>query len=286
MMLHPLLTLALIGQAASQPATGLKADGTARDISAAFSLLVEVGETSFNVQESWSLHTNGKVIAADQLAIILPAGAKLARMAMEDQGFKARENGTAIEATGPLAADKDINFAYVLDRGGESLDITKIVPFSAEGGRVIVQNSPNLSVTINVPNQRRTKELNGIDFVIYDLGPTAAGAELKVSISGFPSRTVWPKRAATAAALAILAWMIFAIRTRAVPGANEGGLHIDGPLSPHARRDQIVKALEVLNRDFKAEKVKPKRYERRHGELMKELADVLHELELDVNQRA
>src|SRR6185503_5816813 len=94
----------------------------------------------------------------------------------------------------------------------------------------------------------------------------------------YPARAPWPKWLALLAVGGIVAWMAWALANRAKP--SETMRHVVSPVSARARRDQIVKAIEVLDRDLQTEKIKPKKYERRHAELMHELAEVLHEIEL------
>src|SRR5262249_51962272 len=106
----PLSIAALaIAQAASQPAP-LVGGGTARDIGADLTLIFEVGEHQMNVQESWALHNRtGASIAANQVSVPLPKGAKFGRLDERTHGFKINDGFTALDSTEPLpSGDREL----------------------------------------------------------------------------------------------------------------------------------------------------------------------------------
>jgi hypothetical protein len=265
-------------QPSSQPASG--AQGTSRDVNGDLALVIEIAENDLSIQENWTLSpAGGKQIPAAEIRFFAPENSKLLRMDQEAQGFRVTENMRAVEATAALTSQRTIAFGYLLSKTGSSALFTKILPVPISGGRIIVQDLPDLSVKVNVGEVvPRKRDLNGLMFAIYDLPPMSQGADLSITLRGIPSKTKWPKFGAAGVALAIIGWMIWALVMRAAPGRDPAVAH--SPVSAMARRDQIVKAIEVLERDLAAEKVKPKKFERRHSELMKELALVLREIEL------
>jgi hypothetical protein len=280
-----MILFAIAGQAPappSPPAQPVPAAGTARDVSAQLTMIIETGENQLNVQETWNLkNRGGGTIPAAALEIPLPRGAKFARVEEKVRAFRVAESMMSIEATEPMPpGDRDLMEGYIYDANDGSADMQRPIPFAVENARFIIQDFPGLSVSTSARSEKRTRDLNGRTFAIYDMTQLPMGVPLSISITGLPSHTLWPRRLALAGVFAILAWMVFALSTKSVPG-KEGEEPIIGPLSPHAKRDQIVKAIEVLERDFKEEKVKEKRFQRRHAELLKELGTVLKEIELE-----
>ena len=81
--------------------------------------------------------------------------------------------------------------------------------------------------------------------------------------------------------LALLGWLVMGLVGSSAEGPTEAKL---GPLSAQAQRDQIVKAIEILERD--RDDFPAKRYERRKKELMTELASVLREIELSKSSKS
>ena len=274
----PLLALALLAQPASQPASqpNLQPGGTGADVTGQMTLILEVDEHRLKAQESWSLvNRSGKSVPPTELVFEMPRGTKRLSVDEDVKGFVGAEDGSRIFADQPLGAGQaSVAAAYFWPFDGDTAKTSRRIPVNVNGMRVIVENIDGLSLTSNLEYQRRVRELNGLEFAIFDFSPLRAGQNLELSLEGLPSRNSWPRDASMAIVIALVLWMGWQLsrRTEAVDGTM-------GPLSARARRDQIVKALEILERDRAADKVKEKRYERRHGELMANLADVLREIE-------
>jgi hypothetical protein len=266
-------------QPASQPAMGPA--GRASDVSAELTIIMELGENAVHVQENWFLRNPaGKSVPASELAIVSPAGAKFLRLDEQNAGgFKAREDSTVLESTRPLGPEgTDVTSGYILDAKGSSITFDRAVPFSLRSARLIIPDFDGLTLSTSHPTNRRTRDLNGQRFAVYDLTAIPAGTTLPITLDGLPSQNAWPRRVALVAVFGIVAWMAWALKTRAVPGSSES-VQLS-PLSSRARRDQIVKAIEVLERDFREQKISEKKYQRRKDELMSELAGALRELEI------
>lgn len=263
----------------SQPVNTGEA-GTARDVAATVTIIFEVNERVLSVQEDWNLgNPANRAIPLAELEIPTPPKSKFLRVEPTTKGYVARETSIGLEATESLVGQRTVQTGYILDLSGDSIDVKRPMPFSMQSVRIVIQDFPGLEVTTSAPSERRTRELNGATYAIYDLTSQPAGASLTIGLDGLPSRTIWPARFALGAVAAILAWMIWALSTRRAPGGGTTS-EVVSPMAARARRDQIVKAIEVLERDFAAETIKEKKYERRRGELMRELATVLREIEL------
>lgn len=258
-------------------------NGTADDLRADLALIIETSETDLSIQEAWTLiGPSDKRIPVSDLKIEAPAGFRLLQLDDKARGVALSEARDAIIGTEPLIGTQQFSFAYMYPKSGSSLFLSRKLPYQVSTGRLIVQDISGMEVTLSAQATRRTRELNGQNFVIYDFGQIGRNTELTVTITGFPTKAVWPRRGAALLAFLIVGWMFWALSSKKVPGTRSA--NTTSPVSARARRDQIVKAIEVLERDLASEKVKPKKYERRHAELMKELAEVLHELELGANR--
>lgn len=271
------LPAAALAQPASQPASRPAAPGgKASDIQAELTVIYEIGEQALNTQESWRLSNGGgKLVSADDAAIDLPPTATRLRLDADVRGFLAAEDSKSIRPNGPIGpGDHGVSGAYQITFSGDEATLRRRVPFSLRGARIIMENVPGLEVTTNVQSERRVRELNGLEFAIWDTAPVPAGGELVLTLRGLPTRPTWPRNLAMAVAIAIVGWMIWSLTRREEQAAAGGPL---GALSAHARKERIVAAIELLERDHAEGKVEDKRYQRRHAALMKDLAAALRE---------
>jgi hypothetical protein len=268
-------------QPASQPASRpaqLMPGGTGADVTGNLTWIFEVDEKVLHVQESWTLsNESGKLVEKDHLRFPLPEGTRRVNLDEDVRGFKAAENSSEIFATEALGSGtKMITGAHMIDFSGDSVVVRRKIPVRLTGARLIVENIDGLEVRSNVEFDKRVRDLNGLTFQVVNFAPIQAGSIFEIELEGLPSRTTWPRRIAVLLTLAIVGWAAW-ILMRPKSSDASGKL---GPLSAHARRDRIVKAIEILERDFSEEKINEKRYERRHEELITELAAVMREIDL------
>jgi hypothetical protein len=281
MMLPLLLLLAQTGeQPASQPASQpaqLQPGGTAADVAADVTFILEIDEKVLRVQESWNLtNQSGKLVEKDHLRFPLPADTRRVNLDEDVRGFKAADDSSEIYATEAMGrGTKTFSGAHMIDFSGDSVLVRRRIPVGVSTARIIVENVEGLEITSNVQFDKRVRDLNGLQFQVLGFAPMPPGTTLELKLEGLPSRTTWPRRAAIAAVVGIVLWAIWALGRP----ASESSAKL-GPLSAQARRDRIVKAIELLERDLAEEKVTPKKYERRHEELMAELAAVMREIDL------
>lgn len=272
--------LLLAAQPASMPASApaLAPGGTGADVSATVTFIFELDEGRLKAQESWNFdNRSGKRIGTEHLVFTLPAGAQRLGVDEDAAGWKGAEDSTRFFAINPLGAGaSSVGAAYFLPFSGSSLRTTRTIPVQTVGMRVIIEDVDGLKVSANLKHQHRVSELNGLHFAIYDFEPLKANQTLELTFSGLPSRSTIPRGAAVLACVLIFVWMLISIRS----SKSEVGTAGIGPLSAQARKEQIVKALELLERQFASQEVKERRYLRRHEELTRELAEVLRELEL------
>jgi hypothetical protein len=262
-----LLALLLVGAGAS----GVEAD---------YTMVIELGDGQFTIQESWNLRNrSGAAIDPKEIAIPLPDGGRRARLDVA-AGFKTGEDLHEIVAAEPLpAGEKQVVFTYALDAKDADVAIHRRMPFLMAGGRVIMDQAQGMTLSSSLDPARRTREMNGVHFSIFDFPAAIAGADVNFELHGVPHKLAWPRQLATAVVFAILAWMALALLRPATSEPREKDVEAT-PLSAEARRERLIRALEVLEKDHQEKKVSDKTYARRRASLVKELAVVLKEIEL------
>lgn len=276
--MNVLVALLFISQAASQPSQpALPTGGSAASVTGQVTIIVELEEHRLKTQESWTLsNPSGKSVAADQLSFPMPEDATRLSIDEDIPGFKAAEDATRIYADRPLSGGQStFAGAYFWPMDGDTARWARKIPVNVNGMRLIIENVDGLTVESNLKYTNRVRELNGLNFAIFDFEPMPAGQVFDLTVTGLPSKTTLPRTVTLALVFSVVVWVILSLLRK--PDSSEQTL---GPLSAQARRDQIIKALELLEADKATDKVKPKRYERRHNELMAELAKVLREIDL------
>ncbi|MBI4817356.1 MAG: hypothetical protein HY791_13920 [Deltaproteobacteria bacterium] len=258
----------------SEPATG-----SISDLSTELTMVFDIDEGWLNTQESWTVHNPSGAAVGDRLVLELPSSSRRLKLEESVKGFVARENATAIESNGPIGTgEHQIHATYQLATSGSSVVIKRRLATQTNAARVIIEDLPDLSITSNSQPSKRKRELNGVNYAIFDFPPLSSGSMLEVKLSGLPSKSHAPKIAAVAAVGLIVLWALYAGATGRAPGAGASAM---GPLSPMARRDRVLKAIELLDEDLKAEKISEKKYARRHEDLMADLAQTLREIDLE-----
>ena len=259
---------------ASRPA--LARGGTGQDVQGDLTLIFEIDEHHLKTQESWTLsNSSGKQIEPRQLVFVLPEQTRRLRLDDNIKGFTAPEAGRRFLATQPLqAGNHGIGAAYLTKLNGDSVTIQRRIPVNLRTTRVIIENVSGLKFSSSIPHESRVRDLNGLEFAIFTLGPIPAGGTLEFSFDDLPSNSTAPAYIALAMCFALVGWMVFALFQPAPRNVQTMGV-----LSAEARRDRLVKAIELLERDRAEDRIKPKRYTRRYEELMTDLADVLREVE-------
>jgi hypothetical protein len=282
--MNAVLFALLLSQPSSQPAAAAGGQGGAGDVYGELTIIYELAEKVLRTQESWTLRNmSGKEVPAQAVTIDL-AGVRKLRLDDSSIGFRASDDGTRIVADRAIAQeDRTVSGTYEVPLSGSSLVVRRRLPFNMGRARVILEDSPGLSLSSNVTFTKRSRELNGLNFAIWDFPAMPPGQELELRFSGLPARATWPRSLAVAIAFLIAGGGAWLLRTRRVPGADH--TMALGPLSGKARRDRLVKAIELLKRDLDAGKIDEKRYQRRHEALMQELAVVLREIEIENRQQ-
>jgi hypothetical protein len=264
-------------QPSSQPAAALQPGGTGADIIGNVTWIFEVDEKVLQIQESWAFtNESGRSVAKEHLVWEMPLSTRRLQLDEQSPGFQAAEDGSRLFATEDFGAgNKRMTAQHLQEFKGGTAVVRRTFPVRVANARLILENVSGLDFTSNVEFDKRVRDLNGLEFQVIQFAPINAGSTLEVRLEGLPAHTTLPRSIAVIIAFGIVGWAVWMMRR-----PSEAGAAKLGPLSAQARRDRIVKAIELLERDFSEEKIKDKKYERRHEELMSELAAVLREIDL------
>ncbi len=268
------------GSPSTEPSSrpGSAAIGGAHDLKADVTLAFRLsGEQEFTIEEFWKIQNpDNKRVPKDALTIKLPRGARRLILDEQSEGFEASDDAKRIVARQDLSASSaEIGARYFLGFHEGTFTMRRVFPVSTGTVRVIFEHAPDLELKSSQQFQRHERDMGGQRFTVYVFGALPKDAPLALEVSGLPSRSAWPRHIAILLCIAVLFWVALSLRKKA-----SAPLLLDGPLSAQARRDQLVRAVGVLNRDYEATRVKERRYTRRHRELVEELGRVLQEIEV------
>lgn len=264
-------------QPASQPGAVTK---DTRAVSAQITIIHELGDQSLRTQESWAISNHGSSSIDPALLTVEFPKIRLLKLDDDVQGFEASDDRQTVRATRPLPPGTGaLSGAYILDTARDTASYRRRFPVEVEVLRVILEHAPNLSLTSNVEATRRDRDLNGIKFAIWDFARIPANQEVSIEIRGIPYKPVWPTQLTLVLAVLIVLWAAYALRSGRVPGSELSSSLT--PLSAAARKDRILRAIEILDRELEGQKITENRYKRRHEDLTRQLAVVLRELDLE-----
>lgn len=275
MSLWTIAALALVAQAAD----GATADGT---------LYFEANEQGLQAEESWAIRNTGSApVPAERL--VLTMGPEVTSVHLEGDGaagFALADDRRSVRATAPLPPGETrvLTLRYGVKLDGARLSMARNLPFEVSRARVILEDRPELTLGSSERVTRSERELNGVRFAIWEMTGVAAGKRIELDVAGLPVRPVWPQALALVAVTGVLVWAVGALRRgrAARPVGGGGGAQpAVVPLSGVARRERLVRAVELLDDEHAQGKLDDEQHGRRRRALVDELAVVLRDLALD-----
>ena len=276
------LTVAQAGPA-SRPASQavVPVGGKITDLYAELTVIYELGDNALRAKESWRFRNEGSYQLTPELfQITLPAGTR--RVRLDENSAPFNLSGTTLGLASPLPpGEHSLGLTYEFPLSGGSADIEQYFAFRMGGVRIIMENMPGLQLNASVQASKRTRDLNGIVFAIWDLSPFGPGQEMKVDISGLPTKQTWMRDLTLAACVLILLWMSFAL-LKGAPASTEGIVtHQQNLMSASARKARLLDALDALSEDLDQNVIEKEQFDRRQKALLKELAITLRQHELE-----
>lgn len=244
-------------------------------------LIAEIDEHHLKVQESWQIRNpTGGTVAPESVVFDLGSDVRRIRIDENVVGFAHVEGETVIRATRGLGSGTHaFAVSYLLDLDGDTARFARSFPIPVTGGRLIVEDLDGVRASGSTSLSVRNRDLNGLSFRIFDFA-VPGGTPFDVVLRGLPSRAAWPRAVAVALSAMAFIWMVISVLR---PGGD--ARLVKGALSAEARREQILKALELLEEDQREGRIEGRKYEKRRRALMDELARVLRELDLSGDPR-
>lgn len=262
-------------------------------VSSEATLYLEVNDRGVQAEESWAVRNMGSLpVPAQSLVIALPQGVQQTRAEGDgSSGFEVSKDSQRIVATAPLPPGETrmitVRYMLPLPPYTNDLELPRVTPFSVGRWRVIMEAVPRLSVSANHPVNRSERELNGVKFALWELDQLAPGTPVRFMFENLPGPSPWGiigRIATTGFAIGILAWAVIrsrqglaAARAAAKPRATD----VVTPLSGPARRERLVRAVELLDQDLASGKLEPEQHARRRRALVGELAVVMRQIDLE-----
>jgi hypothetical protein len=271
------------GQPSAQPSSQPSAiNGSITDLYAEMTVIYELSENVLRTKESWRFRNDGRArIAAEQFSLALPEGAL--RIVLDEDSKPFKVDAQNIHYGGPLPLGEfNLGIAYDLPLKSGDILIRRSFPFRFSGARIITEDLPGLGFSSSLKAKKRTRDLNGIVFAIWDVGGVEPGQGIELTLSGLPTRGTMLRDLTFLASALVLLWMIWALR-RASKTKTEfpSPIAAEGIMSGDSRKTRLLQALEVLDEDHKTSKIDEQQYARRQKALLKSLAHALRDRELE-----
>jgi len=213
-----------------------------------------------------------RVDVGGPLVFDLPRGAAGAA-ALEGSSPQATVAGDRVTVTGPFApGTTTVQVGFTMPNTGSSYTLEQTFPAALEQVTVALQKVGNASMTSSqFGSTGEVKAESGTPFLLANGPALAAGATLKVDITGLPAHSTVPRYVALALALAIFGvggWMAI----------TAGNRERDARDRLIARRDTLLGELAQLEERRRSGGESPKQSSRRH-KIVAELEQIYGELD-------
>jgi hypothetical protein len=275
------LALAQAGPSSRPASQATSASGRVADIYGELTVIYELGDGSLRAKESWRFRNDAGTLKNPQnFKLMLPKDAR--RINLDENSAPFEISGSQIEITRSLSqGDQNLGLTYEIPLDSGAAATNRNFPFKVGGIRLIMEDTAGLEVTTSVASSKRTRDLNGIVFAIWDLEAVLPGQNIKVDISGLPSRGTWMRTLMLLASVAVLVWMILSLTQSAPTNAD---VHTSAPqsvMSASARKTRLLQALELLEDEHTAQALDEEQYRRRKKTLLNQLASAMREQNLE-----
>jgi hypothetical protein len=149
------------------------------------------------------------------------------------------------------------------------------LPYGLFDGQLVFEKMAGMRVTPPAGVRERSgKADDGRAVVMFQNMQLAPNESLRLSLAGLPQHPAWRRwvnRAIGVLVLALLGWGIWGVATRSRRGGGRKS-HLE------AEREELLQAVVQLEADLRRERVREADYQRRRGELLRQLEDVYAQL--------
>lgn len=169
--------------------------------------VIEMGDDALNVFNLMQIANTSRrrVQTAAPLVFELPKEAVGAGM-MEGSTPNAVAAGNKVTVNGPFAPGvTNVQFGYSIPLGSGTITIKQQMPAQLTQISVIAQKTAGMDVSSPQLTNHRDMQAEGQDYFVGQGSGVGAGDAVSVTVSGLPHRPTWPRNAALALAVVILA---------------------------------------------------------------------------------
>jgi hypothetical protein len=239
--------------------------------------VVELGDDALNVFTIMQiLNAEKRPVKTDPIVFDLPSGAVGVGL-MGDAPPDAVAAGSKVTVPGPLPPGQTLlQFAYSIPLGRATIAIEQKLPAALTQVSVIVQKVGAMQLASPQIGQRREMPAEGQTYIVGQGGALKAGDTVSLTLSGLPSRALWPRALTVALAAAILlggAWAATR-QPRADAAAPRRNLH--------GRREKLFAELASLEAQRRKGSIDPETYAGRRESLVTALEDLYRGLDREV----
>jgi hypothetical protein len=185
--------------------------------------------------------------------------------------------GSKVTVPGPFPPGQTLlQFAYSIPLGSATIAIDQKLPAAMTQVSVIVQKIGALQLASPQIAQRREMPAEGHSYIVGQGGALKAGDTLSLTLSGLPSRPLWPRALTVVLAAAILlagAWAATRQPRAEAPAARR---------TLHGRREKLFAELASLETQRRKGSIDPGTYAARRESLVTALEDLYRGLDREV----
>lgn len=233
--------------------------------------IVELGDEGLTVFTVCQILNTARTPVEPAVPIVfqLPAVAERPSL-LEGSSPLAALAGDRVNVSGPFPPGMTlVQFAYTVPYASGSVTITQRLPAALAQLSVVVQKAGDMRLSSPQVTQQRDMQAEGQTYILGQGPPLAAGREVALAISGLPHVPQWPRNAAIALALLVLAAGAYGSLRGSGPA---GGADMRQRLE--AERDRLFAELTGLEAAHRQGTVDPQRYAVRRRDLIAALERV------------
>jgi hypothetical protein len=160
-----------------------------------------------------------------------------------------------------------VQFAYTLPYSGDTHTLTQRIPAALAQLSVAVQKVGQTKVSSAQLSSQREMTAEGQPYIVGQGPPLPAGTDITFVLSGLPHAPTWPRNAAVALAMIVLASGAFAALRGKTGGATERR-RLEG------ERERLFAELTALEAAHRAAAIAPRAYASRRREIVAALEGV------------
>ena len=239
--------------------------------------VVELGDDALSVFNILQIvNTGNRPVQTEPLVFDLPPGAVGVGL-MQGSPAGAVAAGSKVTVPGPFPPGQTLlQFAYSIPMGRDSIVIEQKLPAALPQLSVVVQKIGAMQLVSPQIAQRREMPAEGNTYIVGQGGALKAGDTVSLTLSGLPSRLMWPRVVTVALAAVILlagAWAAWRL-PRAATSSPQRNLQ--------GRREKLFAELASLEAQRRKGTVDPAVYAARRESLVTALEDLYRGLDREV----